>query len=65
MHVVALETQEISSVLLEEWLGAQLLMLDPGPGKLLSLQLSAITERSVSDWPVIERKIAFSCYFFE
>jgi len=65
MHVVALETQEISSVLLEEWLGAQLLMLDPGPGKLLSLQLSAITERSVSDWPVIERKIGFSCYFFK
>jgi len=37
MHVVAPETQEISSVLLEEWLGAKLLMLDPGRGKLLSL----------------------------
>jgi len=65
MHVVAPETQEISSVLLEEWLGAKLLMLDPGRGKLLSLQLSVITERSVSGWPFFERKMSLSCYFFK
>jgi len=63
MHAVAPETQEISSVFLQEWLGAQLLMLDPGRGKLLSLLLSVITERSVSDWPFFERKIGFRGIF--
>jgi len=65
MHVVVPETHEISSVLLEEWLVAKLLMLDPGRGKLLSLQLSVITERSVNGWPFFERKISFSCNFFK
>jgi len=65
MHVVTPETHEISNVLLEECLGAQLLMLDPGPGKLLSLLISVITERSARDWPFFERKIGFLVIFFK